>query len=139
MTIMSAKMLCILTAPLLVGPLPTFADSSTPGPTAQRSFSSMTVAPDEVAACRAPKPPMDLAETAYIRNGYRAIMRLMAAEKWQETKSCECFMNTISWEEVVEKSDAFRVSDDVRRPFDVSDLRLRADAMLARRDEACAN
>lgn len=99
----------------------------------------MTVAPDEVGACRAPKPPMDLAETAYIRNGYRAIMRLMAAEKWQETKSCECFMNTISWEEVVEKSDAFRVSDDVRRPFDVSDLRLRADAMLARRDEACAN
>jgi hypothetical protein len=82
---------------------------------------------------------MDLAETAYIRNGYRAIMRLMAAEKWHETKSCECFMNTISWEEVVEKSDAFRVSEDVRRPFDVSDLRLRADAMLARRDEACAN
>lgn len=139
MTIMSAKMLCILTTLLLVGPLPSFADSPTPDPTAKKSFSSMAVAPDGVGACRAPKPPVDLAETAYIRNGYRAIMRLMAAEKWYETKSCECFLNTISWEEVVEKSDAYRVSDDVRRPFDVSDLRLRADAMLARRDEACAN
>lgn len=139
MPTLTAKMLCILATPLLVGAFPTFADTSISNPSEKKPFFSMAVTPDKDEVCRAPKPPVDLAETAYVRNGYRAVMRLMAAQKWQETGSCECFLNTISWEEVIEQSDAFKVSDDARRPFDVADLRLRADEILALRDEACAN
>lgn len=61
----------------------------------------------------------------------------MAAEKWQETQSCECYLIKITWEEVVERSGDFVVSDDIRRRFDVSELRLLADAMLSERDKAC--
>ena len=97
----------------------------------------MAIAREEADECRVPKPPTGLAETAYLRNGYRAILRIMAAEKWQETQACECYLTQITWEGVVVRSDDFKVSDDDHRPFDVTELRLLADAMLAARDEAC--
>ncbi|WP_235216220.1 hypothetical protein [Ruegeria halocynthiae] len=103
------------------------------------SFETMAQPTDEKVACKAPKPPKDLAETAYIRNGYRAILRIMAAEKWQETGSCDCFLAVIKWEEVLEAGPTFQSSDDPKRPFDTSVLRERADDLLAERDAACAN
>ncbi|WP_051539627.1 hypothetical protein [Sulfitobacter sp. 20_GPM-1509m] len=132
---------CLGLAALVVSALPcaALAQAPTTDLSSNTPFSTMAIARDEGDACRVPKPPVELAETAYVRNGYRAIMRLMAAERWQKTGSCECFLETISWEEVIEQSDAFKVSDDPRRPFDVSDLRQRADAILAQRDQACVD
>jgi hypothetical protein len=97
----------------------------------------MAITPDRGEACRAPRPPIDLGPTAYVRNGYRSILRIMAAEKWQKTQSCECYLNQITWQEVVERSGDFVVSDGTRRPFAVSELRLLADEMQAERDKAC--
>ncbi|MEX0311734.1 MAG: hypothetical protein AB3N17_15975, partial [Tateyamaria sp.] len=110
-------------------------------PTAQSSgntpYTQRPIAREETDVGGPPTPPADLAETAYLRNGYRAILRIMAAEKWQESHSCECFLTQITWQEVVERSAEFVLSDDARRPFDVSQLRLLADEMLAERDKAC--
>jgi hypothetical protein len=103
-----------------------------------KPFGTMATAPDVSDECVAPRPPSDLAATAYVRNGYRAILRIMAGEKWQDTGSCACFLTQISWDEVIARSGDFTSLDDARRPFDVSDLRLRADALLAARDAACA-
>ncbi|QFT48916.1 hypothetical protein FIU97_20170 (plasmid) [Roseivivax sp. THAF40] len=127
-------------AALVVGALPCAVMAQTPStdPSGDTPFSSMAIAPDQDELCNAPRPPIELGPTAYVRNGYRAILRIMAAKKWQETESCECYLTQIRWQEVVERSGEFVVSDDTRRPFDVSELRLLADALLAKRDQACA-
>jgi len=126
-------------ATMVLGALPNAALAQTPTtqPSGETPFNSMAIARDENDACRVPKPPADLAETAYVRNGYRAILRIMAAEKWQESHSCECYLTQITWQEVVERSADFVLSNDARRPFDVSQLRQLADEMLAERDRAC--
>ncbi len=127
---LTAMVLCAL-------PFAALAQSPSTDPSGGTPFNSMAIAPDQDEACRAPRPPIDLGPTAYVRNGYRAILRIMAAEKWQKTQSCECYLNQITWQEVIERSGDFVVSDDTRRPFDVSELRLLADEMLAERDKAC--
>lgn len=104
-----------------------------------KGFESMAQPSEDQIECKAPRPPRDLAETAYVRNGYRAILRIMAAEKWQETGSCECFLTEITWEEVIDSGEKYRTSSDPERPFDTSELRLLADAKLAKRDKACAS
>ncbi|MDA7430626.1 hypothetical protein PGB28_19360 [Primorskyibacter aestuariivivens] len=139
MTRSLAPVLSLGLAALVVAAPPSVALAQTPTtqPSGDTPFSSMAIARDEADACRVPKPPIDLAETAYLRNGYRAILRIMAAEKWQESHSCECYLTQITWQEVVERSADFMLSDDARRPFDVSELRLLADEMLAEHDKAC--
>ena len=131
------RSLCL--AALVMSALPCAALAETPStqPSSDTPFSSMAIAPDQDEACRTPKPPTDLGPTAYVRNGYRAIFRIMAAEKWQKTQSCDCYLKQITWQEVIERSGNFVVSDDTHRPFDVSELRLLADEMLAERDKAC--
>ena len=126
-------------AVLVLATLPCAVLAQTPStdPSSDTPFSSMAIAPDQDEACRAPRPPIDLGPTAYVRNGYRAILRIMAAEKWQKTQSCVCYLNQITWQEVIERSGDFVVPDDTRRPFDVSELRLLADETLAERDKAC--
>ncbi|MCG7521910.1 hypothetical protein [Ruegeria sp. Ofav3-42] len=103
----------------------------------ERTFETMAQPQGAHVECKAPRPPKDLAETAYIRNGYRAILRIMAAEKWKETGSCDCYLSAIKWEEVLQAGLKFHTSNDPRRPFDTSDLREKADDLLAQRDEAC--
>jgi hypothetical protein len=103
-----------------------------------KPFKSMAVTPDEPGLCLVPRPPADLAPTAYVRNGYRAILRIMAAEMWQKTDLCDCFLAQIQWADVVERSEEFKASNDPRRPFDVSALRQHADALFTLRDETCA-
>lgn len=102
-------------------------------------FESISVGEDAPAQCEAPRPPTSLARTAYIRNGYRAILRIMAAERWGETDSCECFLNQITRDEVILEAEGYITSDNPLVPFVVADLRIKADEMLTERDLACAN
>ncbi|MCE8000639.1 MAG: hypothetical protein HEP70_17435 [Rhodobiaceae bacterium] len=107
--------------------------------TSQGGFETMAQPTEDQTECKAPRPPKDLAESAYIRNGYRAILRIMAAEAWRETGSCDCLLTEIEWDEVLEAGEEYRVSDDPKRPFDTSELREHADKLLAERDAACSS
>lgn len=100
-------------------------------------FETMAQPEEIVASCVAPRPPRDLAKTAYIRNGYRAILRVLAVRHWQETGSCDCVINDITWDVVVLKGEEFVTSDDPLRPFDTSVLRLLADSQESERNAAC--
>lgn len=100
-------------------------------------FETMAQPEETTEACVAPRPPRDLAKTAYIRNGYRAILRILAARHWQETGGCDCVINDITWDEVVLTGEEFVTSHDPLRPFDTSDLRLLADSLEAERTAAC--
>lgn len=100
-------------------------------------FETMAQPEETIGACVAPRPPRDLAKTAYVRNGYRAILRILAVRHWQETGSCDCVVADISWDEVVLKGQEFVSSDDPLHPFDTSELRLLADSLEAERAAAC--
>lgn len=102
-------------------------------------FETISVGEDAPAQCEAPRPPTALARTAYVRNGYRAILRIMAAESWSETGSCECFLNQITWDEVVLEAEGYITSDNPLVPFVVANLRIKADELHAMRDLACTN
>lgn len=102
-------------------------------------FETISVGEDTRAQCEAPRPPTSLARTAYVRNGYRAILRIIAAERRSETESCECFLNQIPWDEVVLEAEGYITSDNPLVPFVVADLRIKADELLAVRDLACNN
>ena len=82
-------------AALVLGALPCAALAQTPStdPSSNTPFSSMAIARDEGDACRVPKPPADLAETAYLRNGYRAILRILIAEEALASQSCTCLLD----------------------------------------------
>ena len=103
------------------------------------NFSTMAVEEDTPLACEAPRAPTSLNPSPYIRNGYRAILRIMAAEHWKETGSCECYLTQIPWDEVILEAEGYVTSDNPLLPFKVAELRLQADEMLATRDAACAN
>lgn len=104
---------------------------------AAEGFETMAQPEEAVAECVAPRPPRDLAKTAYIRNGYRAILRILAARHWQEAGDCACVIQDIPWDEVVAQGAEFVTGDDPLRPFDTSELRLMADALEADRAAAC--
>lgn len=104
---------------------------------AAEGFETMAQPEEAAAECVAPRPPRGLAKTAYIRNGYRAILRILAARHWQETGDCACVIQDIPWDEVVAQGAEFVTGDDPLRPFDTSELRLMADALEAERAAAC--
>ena len=101
------------------------------------TFNKMSVGTDQPPACEAPRPPADLNPSAYIRNGYRAILRIMAAERWQETGSCACFQKQITWEEVVSEAQSYVTSDNAALPFDVIAMNKIADDLEAGRIKVC--
>lgn len=103
-----------------------------------RPFTSMEIARDEEDACRVPKPPMDLAETAYLRNGYRAILRILIAEEALTTENCTCLLDQFTWDQALGALPQFRTLDNPRLPFKVLDLYAKADALEAQVTEACA-
>lgn len=107
-----------------------------------KPFSSMAITPDKVDECRVPRPPTDLAETAYLRNGYRAILRILIAEHWakhwQETGDCSCQLDQFTWDMALENLERFQTSDNPRLPFKVLDLYAMADALEAGRAEVCS-
>ena len=127
-------------AALLIA-LPVFAFAETPDATSSgpKPFSSMAVSPDAEESCRVPRPPTDLAETAYLRNGYRAILRILVAERHLEPETCDCLLSEFTWNMALAELPRFQTSDNPRLPFKVLDLYAMADALEAEHTEACAD
>ena len=127
-------------AVLVVAALPSAALAQTPStnPSGDSPFNSMAIARDEADACRVPKPPTDLAETAYLRNGYRAILRILIAEEALASEICTCLLDQFSWEQALTALPRFQTSDNPRLPFNVLELYAQADALEAQVVEACA-
>jgi len=107
-------------------------------PSGDTPFSSMAIARDEADDCRVAKPPVDLAETAYLRNGYRAILRILIAEEALTTENCTCLLDEFTWDQALGALPRFQTSDNPRLPFKVLDLYAKADALEAQVTEACA-
>lgn len=76
-----------------------------------------------------PKTPMDLAETAYLRNGYRAILRILIAEEALASETCTCLLDQFTWDQALDALPRFQTSDNPRLPFKVLDLYAQADAL----------
>lgn len=98
-------------------------------PTSDLGFDSMAQPEEPVAECTAPRPPRELDSFAYVRNGYREILRILAAERALEDAYCNCRFDAVSWEDAVEALERFRTSDNPKLPFDVIELRKTADAL----------
>ena len=99
---------------------------------------AMAIARDEADACRVPKPPADLAETAYLRNGYRAILRILIAEEALASENCTCLLDQFTWDQALDALPRFQTSDNPRLPFNVLELYAQADALEADVIEGCA-
>jgi len=127
-------------AALVLGALPCAALAQTPStdPSSNTPFSSMAIARDEGDACRVPKPPADLAETAYLRNGYRAILRILIAEEALASETCTCLLDQFTWDQALDALPRFQTSDNPRLPFNVLELYAQADALEADVIEGCA-
>ena len=127
-------------AALVVSALPCAALAQTPStnPSGDTPFNAMAIARDEADACRAPKASADLAETAYLRNGYRAILRILIAEEALASESCTCLLDQFTWDQALDALPRFQTSDNPRLPFKVLDLYAQADALEAQVVEACA-
>lgn len=104
----------------------------------QTSFNSMAIAGDEADACRVRKSPADLAETAYLRNGYRAILRILIAEEALATETCTCLLDQFTWDQALDALPRFQTSDNPRLPFKVLDLYAKADALEDQVAAGCA-
>ena len=126
-------------AALVLAALPCAVLAQTPStdPSSDTPFSSMAIARDEGDACRVPKPPADLAETAYLRNGYRAILRILIAEEALASENCTCLLDQFTWDQSLDALPRFQTSDNPRLPFKVLDLYAQADALEAQIAEAC--
>jgi len=98
----------------------------------------MAIAPDVGEACRVPRPPADLAETAYLRNGYRAILRILVTERQLQTETCDCLLGEFRWDMALAELPRFQTSDNPRLPFKVLDLYALADRLEAEHTEACS-
>lgn len=132
------RSLCL--AALVVSALPCAALAQTPSTdqSTNTPFNSMAIARDESDACRVPKPPVDLAETAYLRNGYRAILRILIAEEALSSETCTCLLDQFTWDQALTALPRFQTSDNPRLPFKVLELYAKADALEAQVVEACA-
>jgi len=127
-------------AALVVSALPSVALAQTPStnPSGDTPFNSMAIARDEADECRAPKPPADLAETAYLRNGYRAILRILIAEEALASQSCTCLLDQFTWDQALDALPRFQTSDTPHLPFKVLDLYAKADELEAQIAAGCA-
>jgi hypothetical protein len=120
--------------------LPMFALAETPSSTSggPKPFSSIAITPDANEVCRVPRPPADLAETAYLRNGYRAILRILVAERHLIAETCDCLLGEFTWDMALAELPRFQTSDNPRLPFNVLDLYAMADALEAEHAKACS-
>ena len=132
-TLIEAGFLCLsLIMPLGLLVLPDAASGQ------DRPFTSMEIARDEEDACRVPKPPSDLAETAYLRNGYRAILRILIVEEALTSETCTCLLDQFNWDQALAALPRFLTSDNPRLPFNVLELYAQADALEAQVAAGCA-
>lgn len=127
-------------AALVLAALPCalLAQTQSTDPTSDTPFSSMAIARNEADACRVPKPPADLAETAYLRNGYRAILRILIAEDALASETCTCLLDQFTWDQALDALPRFQTSDKPRLPFNVLELYAQADALEAEVIAGCA-
>lgn len=109
------------------------------GPVVASTFNKMSVETDDSEVCEAPRPPVDLNSSAYIRNGYRAILRIMAAERWQDTGNCTCYLTQIGWEDVIADSPSYATSSNPVLPYDVIAMNRIADELEIARMKACGH
>ena len=116
---------------LLICVAPSFAQTS-------GGFETMVQPEETVEACVTPRPPRDLHSFAYVRNGYREILRIVAAERTMDASNCDCRFDAVSWDDAVVAHDRFNTSDNPKLPFDVIGLRKQADALEAEIAEACS-
>tara|TARA_Y100001956_G_C4108392_1_gene181170 strand:+ start:832 stop:1131 length:300 start_codon:yes stop_codon:yes gene_type:complete len=98
----------------------------------------MTQPEEPTQACDTPRPPRDLHSFAYVRNGYREILRIVAAEHAVEAQFCGCQFDLVGWEDAVLAIGRFQTSDNQNLPFDVIALRGQADAAEITLKEVCA-
>ena len=133
------RSLCLAALVLAALPCAVLAQTPSTNPSGDTPFSSMAIARDEADACRVPKPPADLAETAYLRNGYRAILRILIAEEALASESCTCLLDQFTWDQALTALPRFQTSDNPRLPFNVLDLYAKADALEAQVVEACVD
>ncbi len=140
MTLSLAPIRTLCLAALVVNALTNAALAQTPTtqPPGDTPFNSMAIAQDEADECRVPKPPDDLAETAYLRNGYRAILRILIAEEALASETCACLLDQFTWDQALTALPRFQTLDKPRLPFKVLDLYAQADALEAQIVEACA-
>ena len=103
---------------------------------AQLDFQTMAVENDQ-RDCRPPRPPKELAQLALTRNGYAAILEILAMRQWKKTGSCECFYEKITWDGVLSAAPEFERTDGVNLRFDVPKLRVEADLLAAQRSQVC--
>lgn len=132
------RSLCLAALVMSALPCAVLAQTPTTDPSGDTSFNSMAIARDEADACRVPKPPTDLAETAYLRNGYRAILRILIAEEALASETCTCLLDQFAWDQALAALPRFQTSDNPRLPFNVLELYAKADALEALVVEACA-
>lgn len=121
----SSSELAIANGPILSGPSQ-----------AQLDFLTMAVEYEQP-DCRPPRPPKELAQLTLTRNGYAAILEILAMRLWKKTGSCECFYEKITWDGVLAAAPEFERTDGVNLRFDVPKLRVEADLLAAQRSQVC--
>lgn len=104
---------------------------------AQRELQRIAVVADEIPECAVPKPPKSLGATALTRNSLQQILRILAPQSWQETGSCGCFYDNLSWDDVILASPNFERTDGVNLHFKMSDLLAQANELEALGLKAC--
>ena len=132
------RSLCLAALVVAALPIAALAQTPTTQPSGDTPFNSMAIARDQTDECHVPKPPADLAETAYLRNGYRAILRILIAEEALASETCTCLLDQFTWDQALDALPRFQTSDNPRLPFKVLDLYAQADALEAQVVEACA-
>ena len=103
----------------------------------QREFRRMAVAADEFPECALPKPPKSIGATALTRNSLQQILRILALRQWQRNGSCECFYDSLGWNDVILAAPNFERTDRVDLRFKITDLLAEADELEAFRLKAC--
>ncbi|MGZ2260096.1 hypothetical protein [Roseobacter sp. A03A-229] len=107
--------------------------------TSQGGFETMAHSTEDQIECKAPRPPKDLDSFAYVRNGYREILRIEAYQAAIQSDVCGCPFKEIEWSHVVRISERYVTSDNPKLPFDVIDLRSQADGLEAKFLDFCGN
>lgn len=118
-------------------PCAVLAQTPSTQPSSAAPFNAMAIELDETDECRVPKPPADLAETAYLRNGYRTILRILIVEEALTSATCTCLLDQFNWDQALDALPRFQTSDNPRLPFKVLDLYAKADALEAQLAKVC--
>jgi len=106
----------------------------------QRKFRTMGIPADEEPECSLPKGwdvPKNLGDSPYTRNGLIQIMRIIALKKWQDTGSCDCFYNQITWDEVMSEAPKYERTDGIDLRFNLTELQMQADELEQQQLKAC--